>query len=478
MSDKKISSASSDISLKTVTQKKPLNASALTNLPKDVKKRWLYVGTGLAIAIAAATTLSQKGSPSAPTAMGNAPEQLVDTTPKGLSTQQDWRTQTSAELNIVKQSLSESQASQKELLARLETMRQEISTLKTNESDGRRPAEPALTTGRIDFNLPPPPTAPNLGNPLTPAGSKEVVGVTPRALPNPTSFGAPPTDYTNGTALSSPGSSFGGSMPPPIKRTPAKGFIPDGAGADAGLDNNNKETTIKKMVPNEKQGFLPAGSFAAATLISGVEAFTGGTAQSQPQPIVIRLDENAILPNNAGYKIKGCHLLASVYGDMSSERVFGRTSTLTCVDINDKLVLSEEVEGNIIDSDGKNGIRGVLQDRQGAKLARSLLAGFAKGMADAFGDAESTSLADAGSVSKVLTGSSIKAAGYSGASKATEQLAEFYLKQAEATMPIIAVDAGRKISVLFTKSKSLKFESVETYKTSQEATLHVEVPKK
>jgi conjugal transfer pilus assembly protein TraB len=228
------------------------------------------------------------------------------------------------------------------------------------------------------------------------------------------------------------------------------------------------------LIPNDKSGFLPAGSFATATLISGVEAFTGGTAQAQPQPVVIHLDANAVLPNAADYQIKGCHVLASVYGDMSSERVFGRLATLTCVDSKNRLVLSEEVEGNLIDSDGKNGIRGVLQDRQGAKLGRALLAGFAKGMGAAFGAAQSTTTATAAGLTSALTGDAFKASGYSGASTAANQLAEFYMKQAEATMPIIAVDAGRKISVLFTKSKALKFETINTYKIEPSKKLQVE----
>ena len=247
----------------------------------------------------------------------------------------------------------------------------------------------------------------------------------------------------------------------PKTRSAAKAFLTSSA-----EDAATEETTsrVDEMVPNEKKGYLPAGSFAEATLISGLEAFTGGTAASQPQPVVLRIDSNAILPNAARYSIKGCHILASAYGDMSSERVFGRTATLTCVDTNNKLVLSEEVEGTLVDSDGKNGIRGKLQDRQGAKLARALLAGFAEGMASAFGTAQTTSTSTAAGITSALTGSSVKAAGYGGAANATQQLADFYLKQAEATMPVIAVDAGRKVSILFTKSKSLSFETVGKFR--------------
>lgn len=477
MSDKKVASAKSDISMKAGGRAASMSKASLTTLPKDVKKRWLIVGAGVAVAIAGATTFMQSNRSAGPAGPRNAPVTSIDTTPKGLNSQQDWRAQTGAELQALRKSLAESQATQKELTARLEALRQDVSTAKTAA------AVPSAATGpsRIDFNLPPPPAVPTGVSGVRPATGPQQ-GIPPvGTVPRPGTSGAASSSgsaYPVGNSDDGSYSSNTGTYMPAAssttKRTAARGFVPDGAGADAIREQANREGAIQKMVSNEKQGYLPAGSFAAATLISGVEAFTGGTAQSQPQPIVIRVDENAILPNNAGYKIKGCHVLASVYGDLSSERVFGRTSTLTCVDSNDRLVLSEEVEGNLIDSDGKNGIRGEIQDRQGAKLARSLLAGFAQGMASAFGSAQNTTIQGAAGLTTALTGSSFKAAGYGGAGKATEQLAEFYMKQAETTMPIIAVDAGRKISVLFTKSKSLKFESVDTYKVQREGSINVE----
>lgn len=471
MTDTKISSANNDISFKGGARKS-LNARSIASLPKDVRKRWLMVGGALAIVIAATATMMQSDK-KGPRVAAAVSAGTIDTTPKGINSQQDWRTQTGADVIALRKTLADSQATQKELLARMEALRQEMSTIKTSGLTGTS-AAPALNNNnnRIDFNLPPPPVAPTMGKALPTVLTPVTQVPVGRNAGNEPSTGAVGASGSI-TPVATPGALPNYSAAP-TKRTGAKGFVPEGAGSEAVNARSAKEYALQKMVPNEKQGYLPAGSFVSATLISGVEAFTGGTAQSQPQPIVIRLDENAILPNNAGYMVKGCHLLASVYGDMSSERVFGRTSTLTCVDMQDKLVLSEEVEGTLVDSDGKNGIRGSLQDRQGAKLARSLLAGFAQGLSAAFGAAQSTTTSTAAGLTTALTGDSIKAAGYGGAGKAADQLSQFYLKQAESTMPIIAVDAGRRISVLFTKSKSLKFETVETYRVQPEGSLTLE----
>jgi conjugal transfer pilus assembly protein TraB len=377
----------------------------------------------------------------------------IDTSPKGISTQKDWKAQTGAEMIEMKKQMDASTAAQKELLAQVNALRQDML---------KKGAEPAVGAGAaaaqngLNLTLPPPPTPPASILPPQPVASTPALS----APPSPSSLGFP-------TAADTP------AVAP--KRSPARAFIPPTTEAD--LAAKAGDQVVDEMVPNERKGFLPAGSFADATLISGVEAFTGGTAQQQPQPIVIRLDANAVLPNAANYQIKGCHVLASVWGDMSAERVFGRLATLTCVDTSNRLVLSEEVEGVLVDSDGKNGIRGQLLDRQGAKLARSLLAGFAQGVSSAFGSAQSTTTQTAFGLTSAMVGSNaIKAGGYNGASTAAQQLADFYLKQAEATMPVIAVDAGRKVSVLFTKSKALKFETTDSYRVKPEDKLMVQRP--
>lgn len=443
MSEKQFSSANKDISIQGAKAKVDPKAF-LGSMTKDVKKRWMIVGTVSAISLVVMSTwLSSSGD------TGPAPVKketsVVETSPKGISTQQDWKAQAGAEMLELKKTLAESQAVQKEMLARMEALRQELGQVKSGAG-----ATPKTPTSGLSLTLPPPPTPPaSLSTPPVPSAPVNTGAVTaPQA-----------------------------SVAPPVavqpKRSPARAFIPTSTAAEAA---SQKEGVLEEMVPNERKGFLPAGSFAASTLISGVEAFTGGTAQSQPQPLVILVDANAVLPNAANYQIKGCHVLASVWGDMSSERVFGRLATLSCTDTANRLVLSEEVEGVLIDSDGKNGIRGQLQDRQGAKLARSLLAGFAQGMSTAFGTAQTTTTQTALGITSALTGNSVKAAGYAGAGKAADQLADFYLKQAEATLPVIAVDAGRKVSVLFTKSKALKFETTDTYRVKQKDKLMVERP--
>lgn len=447
MADNHFSSANKAISIDRGKAGPGLNAKAvLDGMTKDVKKRWLIVSAvGVAVMVLASTWVSSARHQEKPQVKKESG--MVDTTPKGMSSSKDWRAQTSADMERMRAQVEASQRGQRELQATVEALRKDLA--ERGATGNANPSNQAGVRPGLNLSLPAPPEPPKT---LATGTKSEVINAPAAAV---------------GAAAPQP-------TPAPVvepKRSAARAFIP----SVAATDSASGTTETQDYVQNERRGYLPAGSFAASTLISGVEAFTGGTAQSQPQPLVIRVDANAVLPNAAAYKIKGCHVLASVWGDMSSERVFGRLATLTCVDSQNRMVLSEEVEGVLVDSDGKNGIRGSLQDRQGAKLARSLLAGFAEGIASAMGAAQSTVTTTAfGSTSSVDPSKVMRTSGYAGAEKAAEQLSDFYMKQAEATMPIIAVDAGRKISVLFTKSKALKFETIDAYRTDPKKKLQVE----
>ena len=454
--------------IRSALNKKRTSAAELTSyvkgMSKDVRARWGFALGAVAVGVGlAASTMGAK----APTPVAATPkEQAIETTPPNIRSQSDWKAQSSADVAQLKKLAEEQSAVNRDLMAQLTALRQEIKTQKPSGGSSSASGAGAGSSSALDFTIPPPPEPPASLKAPSPTSSASLI---PKSASDPAHQGATTTVIlkSGGNSPIAPAAVLN---PPAPVRSAARAFIPVADSSDA----ESEQQVQTELEINDKQGYLPAGSFAGATLLSGVEALTGGTAQSQPQPIVIRIDHNALLPNSASFQVKGCHVLASVWGDMSSERVYGRLATLTCVDQYNRLVLSEEVEGNLVDSDGKNGIRGILQDRQGAKLARSLLAGFASGMASAFGTAQTTTAATAfGSTTSISGDAAVRAAGFGGANAATQKLAEFYMKQAESTMPVIAVDAGRKVSVLFTRSKSLKFESTEPYKVKAKPTVKV-----
>ncbi|MHB1666129.1 TraB/VirB10 family protein [Thiomonas sp.] len=207
---------------------------------------------------------------------------------------------------------------------------------------------------------------------------------------------------------------------------------------------------------NKYAGYIPVGSFMPVVLLNGVDAGTSSQTQSNPQPILVRIQGNAILPGSARYQLKSCFVLMSAYGNLSAQRVYGRAAELSCVDQDDHLVLNQPIKGYLVDSDGVLGLRGKVINRQGALLARALLAGFASGLGQALTNAQGTMSSSALGAVQTVSGSRIMSQGaYSGAGNAANLLAQFYLKQAQSIFPVVAVRAGRKATLVITNGESL-----------------------
>ena len=70
---------------------------------------------------------------------------------------------------------------------------------------------------------------------------------------------------------------------------------------------------------NYNVGYLIGGLIVVSTSVNSV---------SQPVPVVIRLTDFGNLPEDFAVDIKECRLLASAYGDISSERAIIRAEEL------------------------------------------------------------------------------------------------------------------------------------------------------
>lgn len=200
-----------------------------------------------------------------------------------------------------------------------------------------------------------------------------------------------------------------------------------------------------------KTGYVPAGSFVRVALLGGLDAPTGGQAQTNPHPILMRTQDNAFLPNRYRFEIKECFILASSYGDISSERAFARLENLSCVRRDGKAV-DMAVKGYVVGEDGKAGMRGRLISKQGQILANALLAGIGSGIGQAFQNSATTqSISPLGSTSTVNQGQQFKSGISSGVGKALDRLSQYYIDLAEKLFPVIEIDAGRTVEVVFTK---------------------------
>ena len=201
--------------------------------------------------------------------------------------------------------------------------------------------------------------------------------------------------------------------------------------------------------------FLPAGSFVRVVMLNGVDAPTGGQAQSNPLPIALEVLDTANLANRYRLDIRHCRIIVAAWGELSSERTLGRTESLTCV-INGEAV-EMPVKGVLIDEDGKAGIRGRLVSKQGQVLANAVLAGALGGLGKAFQAAATTTTAGGGGITQSIDPARVgQAALGGGVSTASTMLADYYLKAADKLYPVIETDGGRVVEVLITKGAVFK----------------------
>ena len=196
--------------------------------------------------------------------------------------------------------------------------------------------------------------------------------------------------------------------------------------------------------------FLPV-SFTRGTLLGGLDAPTGGQAQSNPHPVLIRLSNNSVLPNRFRGEYRDCFVVAAGYGDISAERAYLRTESLSCVRA-DGAALEVKIQGSVYGEDGKVGMRGRLVTKQGQMLANALLAGVVSGIGQGLAISSTSYSTSALGTVATASGTDAFVAGLgTGVGKALDRLAQYYIKLAENTFPVIEVDAGREIDVVITK---------------------------
>jgi len=200
---------------------------------------------------------------------------------------------------------------------------------------------------------------------------------------------------------------------------------------------------------------IPAGAFAEAILLGGVDASTSIQASSDPRPILLRLTDPGTLPRRFKSDLEGCHVLAASYGDLSSERVFMRLEKLGCVERKTGEVIEISIQGYVAGEDGRAGVRGAVVDRAGESMRNAMVGGFFSNIGKFLGQAKTpitfspmTGLAQNNALD---TNEIFKQSAANGMGGALDKYADFYIKRAEQMQPVIQVAAGRRVDLVFTQ---------------------------
>ncbi|WP_336696205.1 TrbI/VirB10 family protein [Delftia acidovorans] len=369
-----------------------------------------------------------------PAVRAEKPKTVAITAPGTVDDKDAWRAQEAAKaqanadkLNDLTQALKKQQEDQQKLKDELEKSRKDASSAPS----GNKPADAATLNQKLpNGSVLPPPTAKTGMNAATPLNSPlgQPLAEAPKRELELIQFNSAGAGGKDGSA--------GGT------KTELLGFpVNDSAKKYGQSGKENVKNSIE---------FIPAGSFVRVAMLNGADAPTGGQAQSNPLPIALHVLDTANLANKYKLDIRDCRFVAAAWGDLSSERMMGRTDTLTCIIEGETVEM--QVKGQIIGEDGKAGVRGRLVTKQGQVLANALLAGIASGIGKAFQQsATTTSTSALGATSTIQPGDVGRAAIGSGVGNAGTALEQYYLKAADKLFPVIETDGGRTVEVLITK---------------------------
>lgn len=186
--------------------------------------------------------------------------------------------------------------------------------------------------------------------------------------------------------------------------------------------------------------YLPAGSFVRATLLTGVYA---PAEAGNPLPVLVRLDEAFYGPNDARIPLAGAFAIGKAVGELNSERALVQISTISSV-----LPTGETFEhkgniGYLTDAAGQLGLKGIVVRNTGGQMAMAFMTGFMGGASQAMADAQTTaSVSGFGRVTRNVTGSPLKNAGFQGLAQSAAQMSKYYEDQLNKIVPAVKVEAG------------------------------------
>ena len=219
--------------------------------------------------------------------------------------------------------------------------------------------------------------------------------------------------------------------------------------------NSEPPQATAKNAKNKKKSiggfYIPAGTFTQGILLNGLDAPASMKGKSNPYPTIIRLTNLSFLPNRYRLSMKGCFVIAEGYGSLSSERVYLRTTDLSCVVKGGNKHISAPIKGYIVGEHGKVGLRGKVVTKQGAILAREFVAGLMQGFASVVQQQSMTLSTSALGSTSSINPSNIGEAGLGqGLGTAAGELSKFYMKMANSMMSVVVVGAGRKLTLVLT----------------------------
>lgn len=210
---------------------------------------------------------------------------------------------------------------------------------------------------------------------------------------------------------------------------------------------------------------IPAGTVVKCLLVSSADCSVGINTASDPNTVLLQPIANGKLPKKVQVALKGSRILGTAVGDIASERVRIRTERLTLMQGSNGDFVETSIAGFVSGEDGKEGLRGAVVDRSGAIISRAAFASFLQGVGASIqatlNNQTLEKVSKVGGTQSILDVDTFRNAGIGGANTGLNKLAEYYIKRAEQLQPVIQIQAGRVVDVIFLKTVKLGEKDIQ-----------------
>jgi len=221
-------------------------------------------------------------------------------------------------------------------------------------------------------------------------------------------------------------------------------------------DENDKKP--RRTVEN----YVPTGTFVTALVTGGADVNAGVLGQGDTVPMIFQTINAGILPNGKPSKLKDCTITGASYGEISSSRGIVRTNRMSCI-FKDGEIIDLPVKGTVFNF-GRNGIRGTSILRNGKIIQMAGLSGILMGMGETGKALSSTTSASAlGTTSSINSADAALNLLGNATSSVGEKLSDYYIQLAELYHPIIELNPGNVVNIVFLEGFPLDALEIEKY---------------
>lgn len=224
----------------------------------------------------------------------------------------------------------------------------------------------------------------------------------------------------------------------------------------------SNEKTYHRTIDN----YVPTGTFVTAVVTGGADTNAGVLGQGDTTPVVFQTIHAGILPNGEKSKLSNCTITGSSYGEISSSRGIVRTHRLSCIQEKGR-ILDVAIKGTAFNF-GRNGIRGTTLLKNGEIVQMAGIAGILTGIGETGQTlSQTTSTSALGTTSSLNSQDAALNLLGNATSSVGEKLSDYYIGLAELYHPIVEINPGAVINIVFLEGFPLDPLMAEEYERNQ-----------